>query len=431
MIDLATRAYNHNFKYDAIIRSLLDTDFYKFLMAQFIWANFRNTNVTFELRNRTKTVVLKDCIDLDELVWQLDYVKNLSFKENELIWLSGNTFYGQKNIFCPEFINYLRNLKLPDYKLEVGEDIKLTFNGDWIDVTWWEIYALAIVNELRTRNALGKLNRFELDILYSNAKSKIWNDLKSIAPLYNLNISDFGTRRRHSFLWQQWVIGAAQEALGDKFTGTSNAYLAMTNNLDAKGTNAHELPMTIAALADNDEDLKNSQYRVLELWEKTYSGNLLVALPDTFGTSQFLKDAPEFLNNWTGFRPDSKKPIDAGYEFIEWWKSRGIDYKDKLVLFSDGLNVNNIVNLHHIFSEEFRVGFGWGTNLTNNFKDCCPRYDVNFDSISLVCKVSEVNGKSAVKMSDNFEKISGSQEEKERYIRVFGTEGMTNIPLIV
>lgn len=432
MFDLATRAYNHNFKYDAIIRSLLDTDFYKILMAQFIWKHYPNTTVTFELRNRTKSVILKNCIDIEELVWQLDYVKNLKFNENELIWLAGNTFYGQKNIFCPDFINALRNLKLTDYKLEViGDDIRLTFTGDWLSVTLWEIYALSIVNELRTRFSLTKLNKLELDILYARAKTKIWNDLTTISWLENLNVSDFGTRRRHSFLWQEWVINAAATVLGNKFSGTSNAYLAMKYGLDAKGTNAHELPMTIAALASNDEELKDAQYKVLRQWEETYKGNLLIALPDTFGTHQFLENAPDFLNNWSGFRPDSKNPLDAGYEFINWWKQRGIDYKDKLVLFSDGLNAENIVKIHKSFNGQFRVGFGWGTNLTNNFKDCSPRNDVDFKAISLVCKVSEVNGRSAVKMSDNFEKISGSEEEKNRYIRVFGTEGMTNIPLIV
>src|SRR5690606_19162024 len=103
-----------------------------------------------------------------------------------------------------------------------------------------------------------------------------------------LNLTDFGTRRRHGFLWQEWAITAAADALGDRFTGTSNAYLAMKHGFEAKGTNAHELPMVLATLSNSDEELKASQYDVLVKWADTYDGSLLVALPDTFGTTQFL-----------------------------------------------------------------------------------------------------------------------------------------------
>ena len=77
--------------------------------------------------------------------------------------------------------------------------------------------------------------------------------------------------------------------LGDAFTGTSNAFLAHKHDLEAIGTNAHEIPMVLAALAPDDAALKASQYRVLELWQKTYEGELLIMLPDTFGTTQFLE----------------------------------------------------------------------------------------------------------------------------------------------
>ncbi len=39
-VNFAERAHNHNWKLDPIVRSLLDTDFYKLLMLQFIWKNF-------------------------------------------------------------------------------------------------------------------------------------------------------------------------------------------------------------------------------------------------------------------------------------------------------------------------------------------------------------------------------------------------------
>ena len=40
IINLARRAHDHNWELDPITRSLLDTDFYKLLMLQFIWKHF-------------------------------------------------------------------------------------------------------------------------------------------------------------------------------------------------------------------------------------------------------------------------------------------------------------------------------------------------------------------------------------------------------
>ncbi len=67
---------------------------------------------------------------------------------------------------------------------------------------------------------------------------------------------------------------------GPSFIGTSNVLLAMDNDLEAIGTNAHELPMVAAALARDDEELRWAPYRILDQWRQTYGGNLLIALPD-------------------------------------------------------------------------------------------------------------------------------------------------------
>ncbi|NWM49648.1 nicotinate phosphoribosyltransferase, partial [Escherichia coli] len=96
--------------------------------------------------------------------------------------------------------------------------------------------------------------------------------------------------------------------------------LAMDNDLEAIGTNAHELPMVLAALADSDAEVAAAPYRVLEEWRAHYDGNLLVALPDAFGTTAFLRDAPDWVADWTGFRPDSMPPIEGGEQIIGWWQ---------------------------------------------------------------------------------------------------------------
>ena len=86
------RVYNHTWKLDPIVRSLLDTDFYKLLMLQMIWGLYPKVDATFSLINRTTSVRLADEIDEQELRDQLDHARTLRFSKKEMIWLAGNTF---------------------------------------------------------------------------------------------------------------------------------------------------------------------------------------------------------------------------------------------------------------------------------------------------------------------------------------------------
>src|SRR5688500_7124174 len=304
--DIARRVYNHTFKLDPIIRSLLDTDFYKLLMLQMIWGLYPNVEATFSLVNRSQRIRIADEIDEVELREQLDHARTVRLSKRELIWLAGNTFYGRRQIFDPEFLGWLSAFQLPEYELtRRNGQFTLRFQGLWCHTTMWEVPALAIINELRSRAALRGSGRFALDILYARAKAKLWSKVEQLRSLDGLKISDFGTRRRHSFLWQAWCVAALKEGLGAAFAGTSNVLFAMEHDLEAIGTNAHELPMVLAALATTEEELETAPYRVLRDWQRYYAGNLLVVLPDTFGTDAFLAHAPDWVADWTGFRVDS------------------------------------------------------------------------------------------------------------------------------
>ena len=434
--DLATRVYNHTFRIDPIVRTLLDTDFYKLLMLQMIWRLHRERRVTFQLINRTHSVRLADIVDERVLVDQLDHARTLRFAKNELIWLAGNTFYGAKQIFEPAFMEWLAGFRLPPYELTRRDgQYELKFEGRWCETTMWEIPALAIINELRARAAMRGMSRFDLDVLYARAKTKLWSKVERLRALKRegpLRISDFGTRRRHGFLWQRWCVEAMQEGLGDIFIGTSNVKHAMDTGLEAIGTNAHELPMVYAALARDDDELREAPYRVLGDWAKMYGGNLLVVLPDCFGTTSFLANAPDWVADWKGARPDSKSPIDAARELIAWWRVRGRDPRDKLIVLSDAMDVDTIEDAARALRNDVNLSVGWGTNLTNDFKDCAPAgVDGQLAAISLVCKVVEADGRPTVKLSDNPNKEMGPRAEIERYIRVFGAAGMRAAPVLI
>jgi len=434
-VNFAERAHNHNWKLDPIVRSLLDTDFYKLLMLQFIWKNFPAVPVTSEIHNRTIKVRLAERVSAAALREQMEHVRGLRFRRSELVWLAGNTFYGVRQIFQPAFLEWLENsFQLSGYEIsEHDGQLVIRFAGLWSEVTMWEVYSLAIVSEMKTRAALAELTELELDVLYARAKTRLWDKIELLRHVEGLRLSDFGTRRRHSFLWQEYAVEALASALGPRITGTSNTALAYKHNLEAIGTNAHELPMAMAAMASrgSDEDLRQSQYDVLALWQQSYGGELLIMLPDTFGTTQFLQGAPDWVAKWTGERVDSKDPFEAGDEYIAWLLQRGEDPRKKRLIASDGLEVDKIIALHNYFNGRIRFSAGWGTLLTNDFRDCHPRNEDTFEPISLVCKLTSADGRPTVKLSDNPRKSTGPTEEIARYRRVFNSPVLSETPVLV
>ena len=435
MVDIATRVYNHKWQIDPIVRSLIDTDFYKLLMCQSVFRNKRDTRVTFSLINRSKSIRLAELIDEKELREQLDYARSLRLSRGESTWLRGNTFYGKRQMFRSDFMEWFEGFSLPPYHLEVRDgQYELTFEGKWHEVMMWEIPALAILMELRSRAVTQKMGRFELQVLYARAMTRVWEKIESLRQIEGLKIADFGTRRRHGFLWQDWCVQAMLEGLGDAaqggaFIGTSNCLIAMRRDIEAIGTNAHELPMVYAALAETDAELRAAPYRVLADWHEEHDGNLRMILPDTYGTKGFLEDAPDWLAGWTGIRIDSGDPAAGAETALDWWKARGEDPRQKLVIFSDGLDVEKIHELHARFTGRVKVSFGWGTLLTNDFRGFVP--DDALAPFSLVCKAISADGRPTVKLSDNPQKAMGPKDEIARYKRVFGVGAQQAFEVIV
>ena len=429
MVDIATRVWNHKWKIDPIVRSLIDTDFYKLLMCQSIFRNKPNTQVTFSLINRSINVRLADLVDEGELREQLDHVRSLSLARGESTWMRGNTFYGKRQMFTPEFMDWFETMHLPPYHLEKRDgQYELTFEGSWPEVMLWEIPALSVLMELRGRAVLGDMGRFELQILYARGMAKLWEKIEHLRKIDNLRLADFGTRRRHSFLWQDWAVQAMTGGLGEKFVGTSNCLIAKNRDLAAIGTNAHELPMIYSALAQTDEALRHAPYDVLSDWHEEHDGNLRIILPDTYGTEGFLNNAPDWLAKWTGIRIDSGDPIQGAENAIKWWKIRGEDPTQKLVIFSDGLDVAKISELQSLFHGRVRVSFGWGTLLTNDFRGLVPNDAL--EPFSLVCKAVSADGRPTVKLSDNPNKAMGPADEIARYKRVFNV-GQQSVQRII
>jgi len=452
-------------KQDWIIRSLLDVDFYKFTMGYFIWKQHRGVRVKFRLINRNLRLPLAKLIDINELRNQLEHVRSLRFRRTDIYYLRGMDIYGDR-MFDEGYLQFLSTMQLTPFHLEEnGDQFSLSFEGPWEVVTFWETIALAIVCELLYRKLMESMTESELKALYGAATDKLFHKLLKLRARPGIKFADFGQRRRHSFLWQKFAIEMAREVMGANFTGTSNTWMAFNQDLVPIGTNAHELPMVLAALASVDpadmvtvvrRSRKQAQYDVLREWGRLFPQNALrIALPDTFGSAQFWRDMPadlakEVAETWRGEREDSGDPIKGALAYVAWLKSQGISEerirKEKIVIPSDGLDVDSMYEIDMALDGIIAHPFGWGTNFSNGFSGCHPRGDEMavvddvkldltnnelFRGQSLVIKVESANGNGAVKLSNNIKKATGSPDDIEEYVAEFGTEGqISEQPLV-
>ena len=408
-----------------IIQSLLEPDFYKFTMGQFVWRRYSNAQVTYTFKNRTKGVNLGKVLDLGELKEELDHARTLRFTNSELHYLRGTNEYGDR-MFCEPYLEFLKNLRLPEYLLERdGENIRLEFSGSWPEAIYWETQGLAIANGVYSKTLLRRLTSFERECVYATGRLRLAERIAALRKNPDVLFSDFGTRRRFSGEWQQYVVETLRDELSNskQFLGTSNTYLAMQAGLVPMGTAAHELFMVVAGLLDDGREdwLTASQAEVLAGWWKEYGHGLSIFLPDTFGSDFFVRNlTQDQLIRWKGFRWDSGDPFVFGDRVIERYKQCGVDPTTKLLIPSDGLDLTTILKLHTYFSGRIKMSYGWGTNLTNDLFDNAWHGDLWYGPLSLVVKPSSINGRGLVKLSDNLAKATGMSEDIERYKRAAG-----------
>jgi len=146
-------------------------------MLQFIWKNFKTTRTSFTTMNRTSTVRLGE-IGPACVARATDAVRSLRFHKSELIWLAGNTFYGRRGFFEPAFLEWLeKDFRLSEFELSVQDGQINLASAAGTETTMWEIYALTIIDELKTRASLKRLSELELDILYARAKTRLWEKI--------------------------------------------------------------------------------------------------------------------------------------------------------------------------------------------------------------------------------------------------------------
>lgn len=390
----------------AIIHSLLDTDLYKFTMLQVVLHKFPQTHSVYHFRCRNLEDTVYPLTDiLDDLNEQLDYLCQLKFKEDELLYLRSLRFIKS------DFVDYLELFQLKRRFIKASIDsegrLDIWVEGPMVQAMMFEIFVLAIVNELyfrriRSDEVLAEGERrlqAKMVLLNQYQQEQQPNDPPFL-------VSDFGTRRRYSYDWQKHVIEAFHQAAPYIFRGTSNVLIAKELGLTPIGTMAHEFLQAFQAL---DVRLRDFQKAALETWVQEYRGDLGIALTDVVGMDAFLRDFDlYFAKLFDGLRHDSGDPYEWGDKAYAHYKKLKVDSKSKMLTFSDGLNLEKAWALHQYFKDRFQVSFGIGTNLTN---------DMGQTPLNIVLKLVECNGQSVAKISDSPGKTMTDNDTFLAYLR--------------
>lgn len=389
-------------------------DYYKPTMSQVLYEQERDTEVTFTFKNRGEQR-LEDHIDVSELQQRFDDIQARGFTPAELEHLGEQRLSTGEPVFSADFLNYLWDNLLPRVEVahdEEMDDLAITATGPAALVTFWETIIMSEVNEQYFESYV-RDNNIDIMALYDEGERRLQDKIAILQEHSDIQFSDFGTRRHFSTRWQKHVLQRLQDDCPNNITGTSNVGLANTLDLQPIGTFAHEMPMVYAALADaRGENILDSHNKFLQTWESRYGEDLSIALTDTFGTDFFFEDfTREQATTWRGMRHDSGDPYDFAEKVLAFYEAYDIDPTEKTIVFSDGLDIDQIVKLHETFKGRVNIMFGWGTTLTN---------DLGIPALNIVAKATHVRTADdqeagTVKISDNPGKLTGKLEDLQEY----------------
>ncbi|MCL2871647.1 MAG: nicotinate phosphoribosyltransferase [Betaproteobacteria bacterium] len=392
-----------------IIRSLLDTDLYKFTMMQVVLHHFPAAQVEYRFKCRCS-----EGVDLapiaTEISNQIKALCELRFTPEELAYLRGLRFIKS------DFVDLLGLFKLDERFIRVSSrtghenGLDITIEGPWLHTILFEIPVLAIVSEAYYRHTMPTPD-------FSTGRARLAAKIEQFQAVEEgFHFADYGTRRRFSFAWQEEVLRQLQQTLPEKFVGTSNVYFAWKLGLTPLGTMSHEYLQACQAVGPR---LRDSQSFALNTWAREYRGDLGIALSDVYGMDAFLRDFDLFFCKlFDGVRHDSGDPFAWGDKLIAHYQKMRIDPRWKTVVFSDSLTPELAIRLFHYFKNRVGISFGIGTNLTN---------DLGYKALQNVIKMTRCNGQSVAKISDSPDKTMDHDPKYVDYLReVFQTPDETS-----
>lgn len=393
-------------------RTLSDgLDFYKLTMGQVALERFPDAEVTFTMKNRAGDFPLSEYVDVDTLKKRLETIQEKGFSPEEIAYLAGLQAQNGTARFDEPYLSFLSEVQLSDVDVTIDpetKDLAVHATGPWATVSLWETVVMSEINEQYYQNLI-KAQGLDIDEVWEQGDARLDKKIAILKERPDIKFADFGTRRRFSAAWQDHTIGRLAKELPGNFIGTSNPWFAYKHSLAPIGTYAHEMPMVYTALADrNGKNPLDGHHDMMIDWYNRYGDDLSTALTDTFTSKFFFSDfSAEQANQWKGLRHDSGDPVEFGDEAIAFYESHNIDPTTKTLVFSDGLDIETIVQLADYFKDKINIVFGWGTTLMN---------DMGFRANNFVMKATDVKGTSTVKLSDDEGKHTGVQAQVDRYI---------------
>lgn len=378
-----------------VIKTILDTDLYKFTTSYAYIKLFPYAMGTFTFKDRDDTEYTEGFLEaLKNEIHNLEMVK-LSPEEQEYMTTHCRFLPGV-------YWEWLSSFRFDPKKIEVWLDeqhhLQMTVTDYLYKVTLYEVPLLAIVSEIK--------NQFQNHI---PDKKVILDRLAGKVELSNVHrmpFSEFGTRRRFSFDVHQMVVEYLKEH-AQYCTGTSNCYLAMKYDMRPMGTHPHEWFMFHGA----QFGYKHANYMALENWVNVYDGDLGTALSDTYTSDAFLSNfSRKQAKLFDGVRCDSGNEYEFIDRLIARYKELGIDPTTKTIIFSNALDFEKALKIFQYCQGKIRCSFGIGTNLTN---------DTGYQPSNIVMKLSRCKmspnqeWRECVKLSDDMGKHMGSFSEVE------------------
>jgi nicotinate phosphoribosyltransferase len=385
-----------------IVRSLLETDLYKFTMWQALLHRHPATQAEYEFacRNTPAYPLAELKADVER---ELDHLCSLSFTPDEVAYMRALRF------IKGDFADFLTVFRFQRHFITVGTDgesLTIRASGPQVHVMGFEIYVLYIVNELYFR-------RFDQAAALAEGRKRLAAKIALLDGLadepalrHPFEFFDFGVRRRFSGAWHEEVVATFAREAPRYFKGTSNVWFAKNYQLVPIGTMAHEYLQSFQSFGVR---LRDFQKAALEDWVQEYRGDLGTALTDVVGMDAFLADFDlYFAKLFDGLRHDSGDPVEWGEKALAHYARLRLDAHTRRLVFSDGLDLPKAFALYRHFAGRTMTGFGIGTNLSN---------DVGITPLNIVMKLMSCNGQPVAKLSDSPGKTMCTDETFLAYLR--------------
>ncbi len=394
---------------EPVIESLLDTDLYKFTMLQAFLHQFPGATGEYRFRCRNKPAVAL-CSFKKEIEAQIDHLCTLRMLPAELEYMSKLRFIKSDLVDYLDLFQFRRHFIRTGVSKGDPDSIDIVANGPLMHVMLFEIFILAIVSEVYF-HGIGGTRHFAEGRERLRQKVGLLKEFGREPSLrHPYMFFDFGTRRRACRRWQEEVVTTFAREVPEFFRGTSNVDLARRHGLTPIGTMAHEYLQAHQAFGYR---LRDFQKMALENWVKEYRGDLGIALTDTVTMDAFLADFDlYFAKLFDGLRHDSGDPFVWGEKALAHYEKLRIDSNTKMFAFSDSLDLGRTFEIYRGFASRVKVGFGVGTNLTN---------DLGIEALNIVMKLVSCNGNPVAKISDAPGKTLCGDETFMAYLKqVFG-----------